>query len=166
MNLDQTKAEIQQLFERWMACFAANDFAALKQLWLTGDETPFYVAEEHDVVMGSWEELHAYWAATEAINTDFQGGIEVIRVKEITPDDVICQFRLWWKMGLKGWPEAPGGTNRGMAVLKRVDGAWKFHSYMEAPMAAITYLRKLGASDATVEETKQLYMKTGRSLGQ
>lgn len=157
-------ATFQAVFDQVMDGFGRNDFAAIRQLWDTGASDPYYVAEEHEVLCGSWEELQAYWDATAAINTDFIGNIEVVRAKQLAPGVAVCQFRLRWKMTLSSWNGAAGGFNRGMAVFVERDGIWKLSAYIEAPMAAITYLSKLDAADEVLQATRKLYMDYASGL--
>lgn len=155
---------LQPLFDQWVAYFGVNDFKGVRSLWVADLERPFYVAEEHDVLMSSWPEVEHYWAETAKINTDFQGRIEIVNAKYVSETQAMVQFQLGWKMSLVGWERPIGGTNRGMAGFEKTSEGWKFHSYMEAPKAPITYIRDNGATDATMAAVKEIYMDVAEGL--
>ncbi|MEM9878452.1 MAG: nuclear transport factor 2 family protein [Pseudomonadota bacterium] len=155
---------LQPLFDQWVKYFAVNDFAGVESLWVKNLDRPYYVAEEHDVLMSTWEEVRAYWAETAKINTDFKGRIAIVNAKLTSPGQAMVQFELAWKMSLVGWSRPLGGVNRGMAGFTETADGWRFHSYMEAPMAPITYFRKYGASDATMKELSTVYMDIAETL--
>ncbi|MEO0411680.1 MAG: nuclear transport factor 2 family protein [Pseudomonadota bacterium] len=161
---DALVAQLQPLFDDWVRFFAVNDFDGVRSLWVADLERPFYMAEEHDVLMSSWPEVEHYWAETAKINTDFQGKIEIVNAKYVSDIQAMVQFQLGWKMSLVGWERPIGGTNRGMAGFEKTKNGWKFHSYIEAPKAPITYLREYGASDETMGAIKTLYMDVAEGL--
>ncbi|MEM6835048.1 MAG: nuclear transport factor 2 family protein [Pseudomonadota bacterium] len=156
--------ELQPLFDNWVRFFSVNDFKGVRSLWAPGLDAPYYVAEEHDVLMSTWDEVEHYWSETAKINTDFQGRIQIVNAKHVSDDQAMAHFELAWKMSLVGWERPIGGTNRGMAGFSKTDDGWRFHSYMEAPKAPITYLRDNGASDETMLAIRALYMDIAAGL--
>ncbi|MEM7568609.1 MAG: hypothetical protein AAF337_02320 [Pseudomonadota bacterium] len=161
---DALIAALQPLFTDWVRFFSVNDFAGVRSLWVADVERPYYVAEEHPVLMSTWEEIEHYWAETAKINTDFQGNIEIVNAKYVADDQAMAHFQLGWKMSLVGWERPIGGTNRGMAGFQKTADGWKFHSYMEAPKAPITYFRDAGADDATMKTLRDIYMDVAEGL--
>lgn len=149
---DKLARELQPLFDAVADCFAANDFAALRGLW-EADAAPFYIAEEHEPPISGWDGLEAYWRATEAINNGYSGRYEVVAAKRLGAGHAVAQFTLRWRILVAGQPEAYGGFNRGQAVVAETAEGWRFAAYAEAPLAPITYLRKL-------------YFRVGRELGE
>jgi len=136
--------ELQALFDEVSAGFAANDFDRVRPLWDADDPAPFYAAEEHETLVTSWPELEAYWAATRDINA---GGCvarwTVAAAKPLGDAHAVAQFTLDWKIHVRGQPEPFGGFCRGLAVCRRTPAGWRFAAYTEAPLAPLTYLRKL-----------------------
>lgn len=164
MTQEELIAALQPLFDSWVERFAVNDFKGVEQLWVDGLERPYYVAEEHAVLMSTWEEVHHYWAETAKINNDFKGRISIVNAKLTAENEAMAQFELAWKMSLEGWPRPIGGVNRGMAGFSNTAKGWRIHSYMEAPMAPITYFRKYGASDETMLKLRDVYMDVAETL--
>lgn len=164
MTEDELIAQLQPLFDDWVKFFAVNNFEGVQSLWVPGLEDPYYVAEEHPVLMSTWEDVHHYWAETAKINTDFKGQISIVNAKISHPGEAMAQFELKWKMTLEGWPRAIGGVNRGMAGFSETKEGWRIHSYMESPMAPITYFRKYGASDETMLALREVYMDVADTL--
>jgi len=164
MNEADLISDLQPIFDQWVKFFKVNDFEGVESLWLEGLERPYYVAEEHAVLMSTWEEVRHYWADTAKINNDFQGRISIVNAKVVAPGQAMAQFELAWKMSLKGWPRPLGGVNRGMAGFTETDQGWRIHSYMEAPMAPITYFRKYGASDDVMKQLSDVYMDVAETL--
>ena len=64
-------------------------------------------------------------------------------VKRVDATNAIITFDLRFDVKLNDRPKPIGGDNRGVVSLRKVDGIWKIHSWVEAPLAAITYVRKL-----------------------
>ena len=57
--------------------------------------------------------------------------------------NAIITFDLRFDVKLNDRPKPIGGDNRGVVSLRKVDGNWKIYAWVEAPLAAITYMRKL-----------------------
>lgn len=141
--MSDLKGELQAVFDSVAACFETNDFVRLATMWDADDPQPFYLAEEHETLVASWPELRDYWAATTKINLGCTARWAVASAKLLTPDHAACLFTLDWKIHVAGQAEPYGGFCRGQAVLRRSAHGWLFRTYTEAPLAPITYLRKL-----------------------
>lgn len=115
----------------------------LKSYWDQNDENPIYLAEEADLIMTSWPEIEAYWQATDAwvewIVIDYRN----YRVKRVDENNAIVAFDLRFDLKLNDRANPIGGDNRGVVNFRKVDGDWKIHTWVEAPLSAITYMRKL-----------------------
>lgn len=151
MDAETLKAEMQAVFDGVAAAFEVNDFVGVKALWDTEDPTPFYLAEEHEVLVADWGALADYWALTTKVNAGATLRWTVAAAKLLTSDHAACMFTLDWKILIAGMAEPYGGFNRGQAVLRRTDRGWRLRTYVEAPLAPITYLKKL-------------YVETGRRV--
>lgn len=137
------QAELQTLFDAVGACFEANDFDRLRTLWDADDPAPFYFAEEHEPLVASWPQLEGYWRITRDINMGCTARWTVANAKPMGAEHALAQFTLDWKIHVKGQPEPYGGFCRGLAALRRTPDGWRFTAYAEAPLAPMTYLRKL-----------------------
>ena len=128
---------------------------AVKEDWNTGryddfarhwDETdiqPIYLAEESDVMMTTWPEIKKYWAGTKAWNDWIIVDYFNYSVKSVDETNTMVMFELRFDVKLNDRPKPIGGDNRAVVSLRKIDGDWKIHSWVEAPLAAITYMRKL-----------------------
>ncbi len=128
---------------------------AVKEDWNTGryddfarhwDETdiqPIYLAEESDVMMTTWPEIKKYWAGTKAWNEWIIVDYFNYSVKSVDETNTMVMFELRFDVKLNDRPKPIGGDNRAVVSLRKIDGDWKIHSWVEAPLAAITYMRKL-----------------------
>jgi hypothetical protein len=141
--MDALRDELQALFDAVGACFGANEFDRLRTLWDPEDEQPFYLAEEHDTLVADRAALEAYWAITREVNGGCEARWRVEAAKPIGPDHASAMFTLEWRIHVRGLPRRYGGACRGQALLRRTDAGWRFRSYAEAPLAPITYLKKL-----------------------
>jgi len=149
--MSDLRAELQAIFDAVASCFETNDFERLATMWDEDDPHPFYLAEEHETLVASWPELRAYWAATTTINLGCTARWEVVAAKPVGDDHAAAMFTLDWKIHVAGQAEPYGGFCRGQALFRRGADGWLFRTYVEAPLAPITYLRKL-------------YVRVGRDL--
>ena len=121
----------------------SNNYAGLARHWDQSDDHPIYLAEESDAVMTSWPEVEAYWSASEQwiewIHVEYAN----YNVKRVDETNAMITFDLRFDLKLTDRPRPIGGDNRAVVSLRLVDGVWKIHSWVEAPLSAMTYMRKL-----------------------
>lgn len=120
-----------------------GNYNGLKSHWDTNDESPIYIAEESDLVMTSWPEIEKYWSGTDAWNEWIVIDYYNYHVKRVDDANAMVTFDLRFDVKLNDRPNPIGGDNRGVVSLRNIDGQWKVYSWVEAPLAAITYMRKL-----------------------
>lgn len=135
------KPEIDALFAAYAKAWKTSAPEDLKPLWDACAE-PVYLAEEIEATLDVWAQVEAYWAGNACNHADvalaFSGGV----VRDLAPDLVIAAYRMDWRIAFKDKP-AMAGDNRVAAVLRRKPEGWRFTAWIEAPLAAITYMRKL-----------------------
>lgn len=132
-------AVMEAVKEDWNT-FRYDEFA---QRWDETDPNPLYLAEESDVVMTSWPQIEKYWAGTKAWNEWIVVDYYNYHVKSVDDDHAMVTFDLRFDVKLNDRPNPIGGDNRGVVSLRKIDGEWKIYAWVEAPLAAITYMRKL-----------------------
>lgn len=115
----------------------------LSRHWDESDPNPIYIAEESDVIMTSWPEVKKYWAGTKAWNEWIVIDYYDYHVKSVDETHAMVTFELRFDVKLNDRAKPIGGDNRAVVSLRKIDGEWKIHSWVEAPLAAITYMRKL-----------------------
>lgn len=141
--MSELAGELQALFDEVGVCFEANDFERLAGLWDPDDPHPFYLAEEHEPLVADRAAQQAYFALTREVNMGCAARWRVEAAKRLTDDHAAVIFTLDWRIHVRGLPEPYGGFCRGQAVLRRTGEGWRFRTYVEAPLAPITYLKKL-----------------------
>ena len=137
------RAELISIMDAVKADWNAGNYDGLKLHWDQNDQAPLYIAEESDVVMTNWEDIEKYWSGTDAWNEWIVIDYYNYHVKRVDATNAIITFDLRFDVKLNDRPKPIGGDNRGVVSLRKVDGIWKIHSWVEAPLAAITYVRKL-----------------------
>ena len=137
------KAELIAVMDAVKADWNAGNYDGLKLHWDQSDQAPLYIAEESDKVMTSWADIEKYWNGTDAWNEWIVIDYYNYHVKRVDASNAIITFDLRFDVKLNDRPKPIGGDNRGVVSLRKVDGSWKIYSWVEAPLAAITYMRKL-----------------------
>ncbi len=133
---------ITELFDSLSRHYGAKDFAAVRALWVEGLPRPFYLAEEHDQIMDSWDKVENYWRLTSQSLTHLRARFVP---RSSVPLDAVLQlvgFELAWIASVGS--EAPlAGTLRAAAVCERRPAGWRLRAWIEAPLAPIVYVRQL-----------------------
>ena len=111
--------------------------------WDENDPQPLYLAEESDIIMTSWPAIKKYWAGTKAWNEWIVVDYYNYHVKSVDENHAMVSFELRFDVKLNDRPKPIGGDNRAVVSLRKIDGEWKIYAWVEAPLAAITYMRKL-----------------------
>lgn len=121
----------------------SGNFEGLKNHWDQNDENPIYLAEESTEIMTNWPAIETYWATSE----DWIEWIVVeysnFSVKRVDDANAMVAFDLRFDLKLNDRPRPIGGDNRAVVSFRQIDGEWKIHSWVEAPLSAMTYVRKL-----------------------
>lgn len=115
----------------------------LSRHWDESDSQPIYLAEESDIVMTSWLQIKKYWSGTEAWNEWIVVDYYNYHIKSVDERNAMVTFDLRFDVKLNDRPKPIGGDNRAVVSLRKINGEWKIYAWVEAPLAAITYMRKL-----------------------
>jgi len=144
-NSDESlRSELVSVMDAVKADWNAANYDALKSHWDPQDQAPLYIAEESDVVMTNWPAIEKYWRGTDTWNEWIVIDYYNYHVKRVDATNAMISFDLRFDVKLNDRPKPIGGDNRGVVSMRKVeDGSWKIYSWVEAPLAAITYLRKL-----------------------
>ncbi len=136
------EAAIHDVLERKVAAWNRRDFTALRALWDT-ESDPVYVPEEALEPCVNWAALDAYWAETARASRAIHISIRDVIVRPLAPELAAVLYSMHWDFHAVGAARPVGGDLRVYAVLRRVASGWRFAQYIEAPLAAIVYLRTL-----------------------
>jgi|GEM_PF-1447101 len=148
---DQSGAKVAQILEDLERAKENRDYEDLPSFWDQSDSAPFYIAEEISDVMTDWPTIKAYWQGTKATSGWIDVEYDLIAQKCLGPTDMLVLFDLRWDMSVEGFDNPIGGSNRVIAGLRPVDGNWKFHTWVEAPLAALIYMQKLYEKNVRAE---------------
>lgn len=141
---DSAAAEIRDLFAAYSEAWAANDPIRLEAHWDTSDPVPVYLAEEIDTPMTDWESLRAYWRHNEGFHEKVRLVFSDFAFKPLDGSQVMVVFHMRWDIRFRNFAsEAMGGDNRVVATVRQVGDEWRLTSWTEAPLAPITYMRRL-----------------------
>ena len=132
-------AVMEGVKEDWNS-FRYDEFS---KRWDESDSNPLYLAEESDVIMTSWPQIEKYWAGTKAWNEWIVVDYFNYNVKSVDETHAMVSFELRFDVKLNDRPKPIGGDNRAVVSLRKINGEWKIYAWVEAPLAAITYMRKL-----------------------
>ncbi|MCC5862198.1 MAG: nuclear transport factor 2 family protein [Gammaproteobacteria bacterium] len=139
-----TAAEIRALFAAYSEAWAANDPARLEAHWDTTDPVPVYLAEEIDSPMTDWDSLRAYWRHNEGFHEKVRLVFSEFAFKPLDDSQVMVVLHMRWDIRFRNFAsEAMGGDNRVVTTVRRVGDDWRLTSWTEAPLAPITYMRRL-----------------------
>ena len=140
---DRFEDRVITILESVASDWNANNYGALKSYWDETDPMPLYLAEESDLIMTTWGDVERYWSASEQwidwIHVEYSN----YQIKRVDDTNAIAAFDLRFDLQLNDRPRPIGGDNRAVVSLRRVDGDWKVHAWVEAPLSAATYVRKL-----------------------
>lgn len=140
---DMFEDRVIALLENVAADWNASNYDALKSYWDETDPMPLYLAEESDLIMTNWEDVERYWTASQQwinwIHVDYSN----YQIKQVDASHAIAAFDLRFDLQLNDRPRPIGGDNRAVVNLRKIDGDWKIHAWVEAPLSAATYVRKL-----------------------
>ncbi len=145
-----TLAELAALMDRYAAAWRANSAAALRPFWDRSAEAPLYIAEEVDAPIVTWDALDAYWAKNETLHRKIDLRFSEVRGVALAENVAAIVAHMAWDIAFASGPSAAmGGDNRVAATLRLTPEGWRFAAWIEAPLAPITYLRRLYERAAT-----------------
>ena len=129
------------LMDRYRAAWKANDPAALKACWDTA-RAPLYLAEEIEETLGDWDAIERYWTLNEGLHADVDLSFTEPVFTDLAEGLVLGAWRMDWTIRFTEKP-AMSGWNRVAAVYRDTPEGWRLAAWIEAPLAAVTYVRKL-----------------------
>jgi hypothetical protein len=149
-------ADIEAFFTAYQAAWNEGRMDALETFWDGADPAPLYQAEEEAQPATTWPAVRDYWRRTGAMNERIIVRYANFRLKTVTKDEVMVLFDMRWDLKLKTLPRPIGGENRTVASLRRTPQGWRMHAWVEAPLAPITYVRKLYMDSVPPETARAL----------
>lgn len=140
--MSQVDPGIVEIFAALERHYGAKDFAAVRALWLADLPAPFYIAEEHHVVMDSWEKVEAYWRLTSAALSHLRAKFRPMHAVALNEQQQLVGFELTWLASV-GAESPVAGTLRAAAICEQTAAGWRIRAWIEAPLAPIVYMREL-----------------------
>lgn len=149
-------ADLQAYFAAYQAAWNEGRMGDLERYWDTADPAPLYQAEEEERAATDWAGVRDYWRRTAAMNERIIVSYTNFRLKRVSETEVMVLFDMRWDLKLKTLPRPIGGENRTVASLRRTPDGWRMHAWVEAPLAPITYVRKLYMNSVPPETAAKL----------
>ena len=152
-------AEIEAILRKTEETWDRQDYSALKELWDTDDDQPFYGPEEwEDGLVVGWPALERYWNPVpgKKILVGIRNRYSNVRAKLLANDLAVAVYDLRYDMQVVG-QKPLGGFDRIMAVFRKKSDGWKYVAYMEAPLNPMTMVRRL--YQESVPDDFQDYLK-------
>lgn len=136
-------ASVLQILEDVASDWNSGNYDDLKHHWDLEDQHPIYVAEESIEIITNWDAVEAYWTASENWIEWIVVEYSNYSIKRVDDTNAMVSFDLRFDLKLKDRARPIGGDNRAVVSFRLIDGSWKIHSWIEAPLSAITYIRRL-----------------------
>lgn len=133
---------IVELFAALGRHYGAKDFGAVRALWVERLPAPFYLAEEHDEFIDSWDKLENYWRLTSQTLSHLRARFVPQTSVPLDEHRQLVGFELTW-LARVGSDAPVAGTLRAAAVCERSASGWRIRAWIEAPLAPIVYMRHL-----------------------
>lgn len=136
--------EIAAFLDRYRACWSRADYDGVMALWDKDEPNPIYVAEEADPAVG-WDAIRKYFDR----NRHVLGTIGIrtwnLQTRQPAPDLAIAFYEMQWnaKLTAAAGGQVLGGFNRVSGILRRKPQGWRMFHYVEAPLAAPVYVRRI-----------------------
>jgi len=150
---------IAERLEAYAGAWRANDAAQLESFWDTEDSLPVYKPEEIDGLLTGWQQVRDYWRHNEQFHERVDLRFREIEEKSLGEDLLLAVFRMRWDILFAPDARLPDGTAfqwRGRAMggddhvvthWRRRAGDWRLISWIECPMAPISYIANLYLKD-------------------
>jgi hypothetical protein len=134
---------LTELIQQKAACWCELDFARLETLWDLS-QPPVYFAEEAPAPSLSWDALREYWRFTAgSIAKMHMIILREPQYQQLADNLVTGFYEMHWDALMCNQPKPIGGENRVCATFRQTTEGWRFAQYVEAPLAPITYMRRL-----------------------
>lgn len=150
---------IAERLEAYAGAWRANDAARLEGFWDSDDGQPIYKPEEIDGLLTGWQAVRDYWRHNEQFHERVDLRFDEIEEKRLGDDLLLAVFRMRWDILFApdarlpdGAPfqwrgQAMGGDDHVVTLWRQRAGEWRLISWIECPMAPISYMANLYLKD-------------------
>jgi hypothetical protein len=113
-------------------------------MWDRSEPKPIYVAEEADAFVG-WPAIDGYFANNRKVLAALKTRTWNLQTREAAPGVAIAFYDMHWNAKAAGslGNQLLAGFNRVSALLRRKPEGWRLFHYVEAPLAAPIYARRI-----------------------
>lgn len=137
-------AALQAALDAYAAAWSTLRADAIERHWDATEPAPLYVAEEIDAPMQGFEAIRAYWRHNEAFHRKVSLRFSQTQAQPLGESRVLSVSMMHWDIAFaSGQSRAMGGSNRVAATWRATAGGPKLVAWIEAPLAPITYFRRL-----------------------
>lgn len=136
--------DIAAFLDQYRACWGRGDYDGVLALWDEAEPNPIYVAEEADPCIG-WDAIRKYFDGNRKVLARTAIRTWNLQTRQPAPDMAIAFYEMQWnaKLAASVGGAILGGFNRVSGVLRRKPEGWRLFHYVEAPLAAPVYVRRV-----------------------
>lgn len=150
---------LAQRLESYAGAWRANNAEQLESFWDSSDASPYYKPEEIDGVFTAWQAVRDYWRHNEQFHERVELQFRDLEEKPLTDDLTLAIFRMRWDIlfakdarlpdgtAFQWRGQAMGGDDHVVTVWRRLDDEWRLATWIECPMAPISYMANLYLKD-------------------
>jgi len=136
--------DIADFLTQYRACWGRADYDGVLALWDQDEPSPIYVAEESDPAIG-WDAIRKYFDGNRKVLAKIGIRTWNLQMRQPAPDMAIAFYEMQWNAQLTPafGGQIMGGFNRVSGLLRRKPAGWRLFHYIEAPLAAPVYVRRV-----------------------
>ena len=136
--------EIADFLTRYRDCWARGDYDGVMALWDTNEANPIYVAEEADACIGC-DAMRKYFDGNRKVLARTAIRTWGLQTRQPAAGLAIAFYEMQWnaKLAASAGGQIMGGFNRVSGMLRRKPEGWRMFHYVEAPLAAPVYVRRM-----------------------
>ena len=136
--------DVEQILTAYVDRWNDYDANGMVPFWDTEDDGLIYVAEEIDALKG-WDALEKYFRGSDPATTDHYIAFWDVTARTIAPGVTQAFWSMSWNVYFateKLYAKPIGGEVRVTALLREIEGTWKFFHWIEAPLASLIQLKR------------------------
>lgn len=136
---------VQQTLDNYFTAWNRLEFASLADFWQQ-DGDVYYVAEEIERPMHSFNEILSYWRKTAATITSIDMQATDLRIRLLADNIAVATYEMHVDAGVQH-SATIGIDVRVSAILRNTGQGWRFIHYAESALGALPFVRRAYAAN-------------------
>jgi len=148
-------SEQRALLDLYAEAWHANDPARIAACWHLSDPAPLYKAEEMERPFRDFGAIRAYWEHNRSFHASVRLAFSELQVKPVAEGVDLLVTAMRWDIAFAADARLPdgsrfpsagkamGGDNHVLALVARLPEGLRFRTWVEAPDAPLSYMRRL-----------------------